>query len=412
MVFWGLAGAMVLAVAGLLALALLRPRAGAAEAAAAWDLRVYRDQLREVDRDLARGTIPSEEADRLRAEIGRRVLEADRRRGGGPAPDSTPPVAGVAAVGLIVVALVGAALIIYPRIGAPGYPDLPLERRLAAAEELRKSRPGQAEAEADARAFLAPPEPLEPQHAALLEQLREVVAGRPDDLRGQELLARNEAAAGDFAAAARAQERVIALRGPHATAQDRMLLAELMILATGGYVSPEAEQVLAQVLRADPRNGLARYYTGLMLMQVDRPDLAFPIWRGLWADSREDAPWVPPLRAQLPDAAWRAGVHNFQIPPLAAAAPGPDAADVEAAAALDPEARMAMIRGMVEGLKVRLASEGGPAEDWARLIRAYGVLGETEAARRIWTEAREVFSADAADMAEISAAARDAGIAD
>ncbi|MBD3765724.1 MAG: c-type cytochrome biogenesis protein CcmI, partial [Rhodobacterales bacterium] len=75
--FWAAATAMAAAVAGLLALAMLRARA-AAEPAAAYDLRVYRDQMAEIDRDLARGVIAPEDAERLRAEIGRRLLDADR----------------------------------------------------------------------------------------------------------------------------------------------------------------------------------------------------------------------------------------------------------------------------------------------------------------------------------------------
>ena len=53
MIFWIVTTALALAVSGLLALALLRRKTDA-EPPAAYDLRVYRDQLKEVDRDLAR----------------------------------------------------------------------------------------------------------------------------------------------------------------------------------------------------------------------------------------------------------------------------------------------------------------------------------------------------------------------
>ena len=55
--------------------ALLRARSDV-QSAAAFDLKVYRDQLNEVDRDLARGTLAADEADRLRTEVSRRLLEA------------------------------------------------------------------------------------------------------------------------------------------------------------------------------------------------------------------------------------------------------------------------------------------------------------------------------------------------
>ena len=71
--------------------------------------------------------------------------------------------------------------------------------------------------------------------------------------------------------------------------------------------------------------------------------------------------------------------------------------------------RQAMIRGMVDGLAERLATEGGPAEDWARLIRALGVLGDTDRARAIWDEARTVF-ADTPGLPTVQAAAEAAGL--
>ena len=75
------------------------------------------------------------------------------------------------------------------------------------------------------------------------------------------------------------------------------------------------------------------------------------------------------------------------------------------------EGRKKMIRGMVAGLGERLATNGGTMNEWARLIRALGVLGETARASEIWNEAKDVFSdnpkalnllLEAAQAAEIS----------
>jgi cytochrome c-type biogenesis protein CcmH len=77
---------------------------------------------------------------------------------------------------------------------------------------------------------------------------------------------------------------------------------------------------------------------------------------------------------------------------------------------MTPEDRQAMIGGMVAGLADRLANDGGTAADWARLITAYGVLGETDNARAIWVEAADVFGANAEAMAILTQAARDAGV--
>ena len=47
---------------------------------------------------------------------------------------------------------------------------------------------------------------------------------------------------------------------------------------------------------------------------------------------------------------------------------------------------------MVAGLADRLANEGGPPQDWARLIRSLMVLGEEDRARAIYAEALQVFA--------------------
>ncbi|MGA1276040.1 MAG: c-type cytochrome biogenesis protein CcmI, partial [Gemmobacter sp.] len=58
----------------------------------------------------------------------------------------------------------------------------------------------------------------------------------------------------------------------------------------------------------------------------------------------------------------------------------------------------------------RLSTEGGPAGDWARLIRAYGVLGEVAAAEAVHAEALVRFEGSAADLALIAEAATAAGV--
>ncbi len=407
MVFWIAAAGMAIAVAVLMALALLRGRAEGAPAEG-HDLRVYRDQLREVDKDLARGVIGAEDAERLRTEISRRILDADRARarsGARTGPD-TPRTATMVAVALLLVASVG-AFWTYTRLGAPGYPDLPLAARITAAEEMRGNRPVQAQAEAAAAP--APETAPDPQYAALMEQLRAAVAERPDDLPGHELLARNEAGLGNFAAAHQAHARVLALKGDAATADDFAAQADLMIRAAGGYVSPEAERALTEALRRDPTHGPSRYLSGLMFAQLGRPDLAFRLWRPLLEESSEDDPWTAPLREQIEEIAWRAG-ENY-TPPPASLTRGPDLADMEAVAALPPEEREVMVRGMVERLSDRLATQGGSAQDWARLIRAYGVLGDRTSASAVWTEGQVHFANRPSEMALLQEAAEEAGVA-
>ncbi len=399
MLFWIVSFALAALVAALLLRALA---AGGGDAGGNADLGVYRDQLAEVDRDLARGVIDTAEAERARVEISRRILDADRT-GGGAGTVTGSRIIPVVALALALAASVG----LYLKIGAPGYPDLPIADRIARAESLRADRPSQAEAEAGAPPAPARAEP-EASYLALMERLRAAVAENPGDVTGQRLLARNEAALGNFADAAKAQAQVVALAGGAATATDYATLADNYILATGGYVSPEAESALTKALERDPKNGTARFYTGLMWAQTGRPDLAFRFWRALLEEGPEDAPWIPPIRDQIDLLARAAGVNY--TPPATTSLAGPSAADVAAAADMTAEERQAMIRTMVEGLSDRLATEGGSAEEWARLIFALAQLGEIDRAKAVWTEAQTRFAEHQDDLAAIRASAERAGI--
>jgi cytochrome c-type biogenesis protein CcmH len=400
MLFWIIAAAL----AALVLATLWRASAGGAGSlgSAERDLTVYRDQLAEVDRDLARGVIGAEEAGRARVEISRRILAADKARAAGGAAGRGP---GLAVPVLALLALAGAGAL-YLRLGTPEMPDMPMSTRLAAAEALKAERPTQAEAEAAVPPQGAAPDP---EFAALMDRLRASTEERPDVAEGFRLLATYEARLGNFAAAARAKARFIALLPPaEVRADDHAELADLLIRAAGGLVTAEAEAALGATLARDPANGTARFYLGLMEFQTGRPDRSFGLWRALLENGPQDAPWIPYLRENIATVAALAGVDY--APP--AALPGPSAADMAAASEMSAEDRAAMIRTMVEGLETRLGAGGGEAAEWARLIGALGVLGESDRARAAWEAARKAHAADAAALAEIDAAAQGAGIAE
>lgn len=402
MLFWIMTAALVALIALLFALALLRrPEA---PRAAAYDVQVYRDQLREVARDAERGVIAPDEADRARLEISRRMLEADRAAQQEAATAARRPPQLATAVALLgIAALMGGAFVLYQRIGAAGYPDQPLAGRIAAANALYDARPTQDEAEktaaADRPAMPAP----DPQFTDLMERLRAAVAQRPNDPEGLALLARNEANLGNLRAGWEAQRRLVALKGDQASAGDFAQLGEYMVAAAGGLITAEAEAAFAAALERDARNGLARYYIGLMMAQNGRGDRAFRIWDNLLRDGPADAPWVQPIRDNIEMLAWIAGETNYTPP--AVGERGPSAEDMAAAAQMSPEDRAQMIRGMVEQLNDRLAAEGGTAEDWAKLISALRMLGENDRAAAIWTEAQGRFAQFPEDLAKIRAAA-------
>lgn len=404
--FWIATVLLTVAMAALLAIALLRGQRSTGPAEA-FDLQVYRDQLTEVDRDLTRGVISEEDAERLRTEISRRILSADAKAQTTGAAGTQPQTLGVAVAALIAAVLVGGSFWIYAQIGAPGYGDLGLAQRLEMAEAARESRPSQQDAEAQ----MPPTEETEiqPEYAGLVQRLRGAVAERPADLQGHILLARSEAAMGNYVAAYMAQQQVLTIKGDDATGRDYADLADMMVLAAGGYVSPEAERVLEAALTREPSNGVAQYYMGLMMAQTGRPDVAFRLWDRLLRQSPADAAWLPPILSQIEEMAFRAGVADYEVPQIAGM-PGPSADDVEAAGEMSAEDRQEMIRGMVAQLSDRLATEGGTPEEWARLISSLAVLGDEAQAIAIWNNAQEVFADNPAALEIVRDGARAAGL--
>lgn len=402
MAFWSAAALISAIVVGFVLWPLMSRRGDAPEVEGLHDQQIYRDQLAEIDRDAERGLLGETEADQARLEISRRLLEADQRY-------TSAVKAGDGQLSMPLAGLLAACLLLatgglYYKLGAQGLPDQPLAERLAARAEAIAARPTQEQVEEKFADQLLTTDDQEPEYLALLEQLRSTVAKRPDDLQGYEYLAANEANIGNFRAAWRAKARALQLKGEAATASDFIDLAELMIVATGGYVSPKAEIVLGQAVRLNPDLPRGRYYTGLALAQNGRPDLTFEVWSELVQRGPEDAPWVMAIKSQLPEIARQIGrTDELDLA-------GPDASDIEAAGELDDAERAEMVNSMVERLSDRLASEGGSAAEWARLIRALGVLQRVERAEAIWKEAQEVFAADPQSLAQINQAAAEAGL--
>lgn len=406
MLFWIIC--LVLATVSALMLALpLRPVPGEDEAGRS-DVDIYRAQLDELDRDIERGVLDEDEAERARTEIARRLLAADKE--GRARLGSAPRGLTLAIVGLSLVTLIGGGLWLYDRLGAPGYGDLPRADRIARSQELLAARPTQAEAEAEMAAMPRAAPQLPPEEMALIEQLRDMVPQRPDELMGWELLARNEQRLQNFAAAAEAQRNVIRIKGADATAEDHALLADLLVSAAGGIVTEETERLASFMLNEAPRDPAALYYLGLANIQIGRPDEAFRFWRALLESSPPETPGMDTVRARIEELAWAAGV-DYTPPDGPAPIRGPSLEQMQSAEDMDPEARARMVEGMVAQLNQRLATQGGTAEEWAQLIGALGVLGRTDQARAIWQEAQSRFADRPEDLDRIRGAAQGAGIA-
>jgi cytochrome c-type biogenesis protein CcmH len=258
----------------------------------------------------------------------------------------------------------------------------------------------------------APAAGPDPEFAALMDKLRAAIdPATATDPRGLDLLARNEAALGNLrrrrgraAPADRRQKR------GQASADDLATLAEIMIRAAGGYISPEAEAELIRALEIDPKNGIARYFSGLMFAQGGRYDRAFALWEPLLRDSPPEAPWMVPLRDQIETVAARAGV-NFTLPG-AESAPGPTAGDMAAAAEMTPEERQAMIEGMVGQLAGAAGDRRWQRRGMGAADHLAGRPWPPDEARAAYAEAQRQFEGMTVELQGLREAAVTAGVAE
>ncbi len=349
---WALIAAMTAAVLALLLPPLLRRPTGIGDRAA-FDMEVYRDQNAEIGRDLERGLISEREAVDARAEIGRRLLTADRQMSqqtAGEDDGAAPADAGRAGptVAAIAVLVPVAAVALYLAIGSPW---------------LTQSTPG------GGIVAERSDEPDGARMAALVEDLGRRLKDRPDDADGWALYARSLAGLGRTGAALDAFRRAVALDPKNTELLSRF--AEIQILAASGTVTPEARRTLDAVLALDRDEPRARYYVGLAEQQAGRLRQALELWLALEAESPPDAPWRTLLARRVERLAKQFGIDGDALAAMrekVAKRPAPD----------DPGA---MIHAMVERLAARLDKQPDDAEGWRRLARSYRVLGEPAKAR-------------------------------
>lgn len=385
--------ALWLTLTGIAAIAILllvaplwrRPRPN--QSRGAFDAQIYRDQLSEIERDLERGQVSSEQAATARTEIARRLLtvtENDRSTANGSSDHITRAGAHEAAqasrrgiavfVGLAVPI---AAFGVYVMVGSPHLPARP-------AAEMQVQAPAKS------------PSASGLDTARLVAQLGERLKDRPTDLKGWTLYARTLARLGRFDEAETAYQRVTTLAPDDAELMSRY--AEVQIFAAQGTVTPVARATLEATLALDGKEPRARYYLGLAESQAGKLKEALVIWIALESESGPDAPWSQLLGERISRLAQQSGLtpealaaRRKQALEMAAAENtdrantsqprGPSDEDVKAAQSLSQEQRMEMIRGMVAGLAERLKSNPDDLAGWQRLARSYEVLGEAEKAR-------------------------------
>lgn len=222
---------------------LLKP-SQAAGTREAFDRAVYRDQLKELDREVARGTVAEGEAATARLELQRRLLSADDG-GKTETAGSRKPVLALGAALLTALVAVG----IYAVMGSPGLRDDPYADRGAE------------------RARFAQEQAQVAQIKAMVQKLADDMKQHPDDVEGWLRLGRSYAVLGqqDDAMAAFAQAEKLKPNDPD------VLMAEAQGLMAGHSLAEPMPQPVVDLLNRiqaiQPDTPAVMWYLGLHAAQ-------------------------------------------------------------------------------------------------------------------------------------------------
>lgn len=409
MLFWILAAL----ISGVVIVALIWPLRAAADGEAdlaqeeaGGDINVYRDQLKEIERDLERGTIAPQDAESARAEISRRLIAAARHESEGVKSSAAPDRARYAALASAV-AIPVVTLFAYLMLGAPGTPDLPR----AARDKTPDGRPTV---------------------ASLIAKVEERLRQNPKDGRGWDVIAPVYYRMQRYPQSRAAYERAIALLGENN--RRLMGLARVLLVMNRGRVTPDAEALYKKVLVAAPGSPAAMFWLAVAKEQRGEYAAAQQDYKAILAKAPEKAQWRADVERRLMAVNKRlSGAPLRKAPasgqdsaqqtasatpktaqdaksPAASAAPGPTREQVASAQKMTREERAKMIRGMVEGLAARLDEDGSDPAGWQRLIRAYVILGERDKAEAAVKKALKALQATPDKRKQVETFARALGL--
>lgn len=365
MLFWIVAAALTLAAAMAVVQPFLRAR-GEAGVGAEADMAVYRDQMAEVGRDEDKGLISPAEAAEARTEIARRLLKADT----GPEPVRPFGATGAVIMTLALLAIPAVGWGTYAALGSPELPSQPLAERLSR-------------------------NPSQNSIDELVARAESHLAENPRDGQAHDVLAPIYMRMGRVDDAVNAYRKAIDILGESPARQSG--LGEALSAQNGGRVTGDALAAFDRALALEPGQAKARFFKALALAQGGDLGGARSAFSAIAEDKSAD-PW---------DGAAREVIGQIDAA-AAAPAPGPDAAQMEAAQGMSEADRKAMIEGMVAQLSEKLKADPSDLEGWKRLVRSYMVMGRADDARTAMTAAQRGLTPEA--FAELGAFAAEAGL--
>ncbi|CAA2101452.1 hypothetical protein MBUL_01183 [Methylobacterium bullatum] len=346
----------------------------------------YEDQLREIERDLTRGLIAPGEAEAARTEAARRLLRASRENpeavSDGIAEPALRQRRAASAFALSTIPLV--ALIAYGLYGSPHMPSQ------TAADRQAVQSGGQDMLKA-------------------IGQIEARLASDPSDGRGWSVLAPVYVRLGRFDDAAHAYEAATRLLGE--SPQRLSDWGEALVAGANGTVTPRAKEIFERAASLDAGAAKPRFYLARAAELEGNIPGAVRQLTALMENAPADAPWLPLVRETLTRLQGEAPAATTKPGPEASQAKPPEAGPAAALQAMPAANRDAAIRSMVEGLDRRLSEKGGTTDEWVRLVRSYGVLGDREKMKATLDRARTAIGTDAEAGAKLDELAREFGLA-
>jgi len=376
MLFWVIAAIMTTIVTLALIGPVARARSQESDVPELHDVEVYRDQLSEIDRDLADGLVDPVQADVARTEISRRLLTAARKGEAAGAEGKFAGNGGLRRVAMVLVAIFMplAALTAYLELGRPGMPQLPLSARLQA-------------------------DPQGNDIAMLIARAEQHLAQNPEDGRGWDVLGPIYLRTGRYSESANAFKKAISILGP---SPSRLAsLGEALFSGSGGIVTEEAGLAFQTARELDPTDPRPQFFLAVAMAQAGKVDEARVAFNGMLATAPADAPWIPAVQRQLAELQTGAGAD---------APRNPSAADIAAAQNMSPEERQAMIGSMIESLEAKLAENPNNVAGWLRLVRSHVVTGSRDKAQAALDRAFAVFTPSGPESQALSALANELGL--
>jgi cytochrome c-type biogenesis protein CcmH len=308
LVFWLLATLMTAVALAFVLVPLLRSRPAAGPSAVEVNLEVLRGQRREIEADLANGTLPADAREEVLAELVDRAQGDLEAAPGGPAAPRKPWIA--AAVSAIAIPAI--AFGVYHAVGMPYASDSSVASHEGAPMDQR-------------------------QIAAMVDRLASKVRDRPDDAQGWALLARSEAALGRFKEAAGAYEHLSKL-----TPGDPQVLADYadaLGMSQGRSLAGRPSELIQQALAVDPKHPKALALAGTAALDAGDFKGAEGYWQTLADELPPGSDDEAQVQSFLGEVRERAAAAGHPLP--ASAPPASTAAKPKAVASAGPKAEVA-----------------------------------------------------------------------